>query len=70
MAKQEELEIEIDATGRVQVQVKGMPGKRCLDYVKIFQDLLGPVTDQRPTEEFYQEIVETQHVGNKQSVRW
>jgi len=70
MAKQEELEIEIDANGRVQVQVKGMPGKRCLDYVKIFQDLLGPVTDQRPTEEFYQEIVETQHVGNKHSVRW
>jgi len=70
MAKQEELEIEIDATGRVQVHVKGMPGKRCLDYLKIFQDLLGPVTDQHPTEEFYQETVQTEHAHNKQSVRW
>jgi hypothetical protein len=70
VAKQEELEIEIDANGRVQVHVKGMPGKRCLDYLKVFQDLLGPVTDQRPTEEFYQETVQTEHVKSDQSVRW
>lgn len=70
MANGEQLEIEIDAHGRVQVHVKGMPGKRCLDYVKIFQELLGPVTDQQPTEEFYQETVQVDQVRSKQSVRW
>jgi hypothetical protein len=70
MARGEELEIQIDAAGRVQVHVKGMPGKRCLDYVKVFQELLGPVTDQRPTEEFYQQTVEETHMRSEQSVRW
>ena len=69
MAKGEELEIEIDANGRVQVHVKGLPGKQCLDYLRIFQELLGPVTDQQPTEEFYQETVQVGRIENRQSVR-
>ena len=54
MARQEELEIRIDADGTVRVEVRGMRGSRCLEYVEVFQQLLGPVEDQRPTPEFYE----------------
>lgn len=54
MARQEELEIEIDPVGQVQVHVKGSKGKRCLDYVEIFRELLGPVTEQTLTDEYYE----------------
>lgn len=54
MARQEELEIEIDPVGQVQVHVKGTKGKRCLDYVEIFRELLGPVTEETLTSEYYE----------------
>lgn len=54
MARQEELEIRIDADGTVRVEVRGMGGSRCLEYVGVFQQLLGPVEEQRPTPEFYE----------------
>lgn len=61
--KNEELEIEIDATGRVRVLTKGIKGKACLDYVEIFNQLLGPVQSQELTPEFNQieNRVETQN---------
>ena len=58
MAKQEVLEIEIDATGKVQVHVKGAGGKRCLDFVQIFEALLGRVETQNLTAEYYQNETE------------
>lgn len=48
----EELEIEIDATGAVKVTTHGIKGKRCLDYMEIFQRLLGPVESQELTAEY------------------
>ncbi len=54
MAQQEELEIEIDPNGQVQVHVKGTKGKRCLDYVEVFRALLGPVMEETLTAEYYE----------------
>lgn len=54
MAKQEELEIRIAADGTVQVEVRGAGGSRCLEYVEVFQRLLGPVEEQQLTPEFYE----------------
>ena len=51
---QEELEIEIDPSGQVQVHVKGTKGKHCLDYVEVFRALLGPVTEETLTPEYYE----------------
>ena len=60
MARQEELEIEIDPAGQVQVHVKGAGGTRCLDYVEIFRALLGPVAEQTLTAEYYESEAVTQ----------
>ena len=38
---QEELEIEIDAQGRVQVRTIGIKGARCLDYAEALARILG-----------------------------
>ncbi|BDI31701.1 hypothetical protein CCAX7_37520 [Capsulimonas corticalis] len=66
MAKQEVLEIEIDAAGKVQVHVKGANGKRCTDYVKIFETLLGRVEKQELTAEYYQnEVTGHTHVHHR-----
>ncbi len=54
MAQQEELEIEIDPIGQVQVHVTGAKGKRCLDHVEVFRELLGPVTEETLTAEYYE----------------
>lgn len=53
MASKHELEIEIDATGQVQVRVKGAKGKQCLQYVELF-NRIGEVSDQKTTSEFYE----------------
>ena len=50
----EELEIEIDANGQVHVVTKGIKGKRCLDYVEVFRQLLGPISEQELTPEYNQ----------------
>ena len=67
MAHQEELEIEISPSGEVQVQVKGIPGPACLEYVEVFRTLLGEVTEQQPTSEYYE--AETR-ASAAQEVRW
>ncbi|MBI3923386.1 MAG: DUF2997 domain-containing protein [Armatimonadetes bacterium] len=54
----EELDIEIDAEGNVRVHVKGRKGKACLDYVQIFQQILGEVKDQQLTSEYYESEVQ------------
>jgi hypothetical protein len=56
----EQLDIEIDADGKVHVHVKGMPGKSCLSYVEVFRQLLGPTEEPQLTEEAYR-VVEEQH---------
>ena len=53
MAARHELEIEISASGEVQVRVKGAKGKQCLNYVELFTQM-GQVGDQKLTGEFYE----------------
>lgn len=53
MAAKHELEIVIDATGEVHVHVKGAKGKKCLEYVELFNQV-GVVKDQKLTGEFYE----------------
>ena len=48
----DELEIEIDPTGGVKVTTYGVKGKRCLDYLEMFRQLLGPVESQELTPEY------------------
>jgi len=64
----EQIDIEIDADGKVHVHVKGMPGKSCLDYVEVFRTLLGGAEDDlRLTEEYYRGVqqVETKAVHRR-----
>ncbi len=59
----EELEVEIDSEGRVRVLTQGIKGKKCLDWVEVFRQLLsGQVEDQYLTPEYNQvETNETTH---------
>jgi hypothetical protein len=48
-----EFEITIAADGRVEVSVQGYKGKRCLEAMKIFQEVIGEVQSQELTHEYY-----------------
>jgi hypothetical protein len=48
-----EFEITIAADGSVEVQVQGYKGKRCLEAMKIFQDVVGELRSQSLTHEYY-----------------
>jgi hypothetical protein len=50
---QREFEITIAADGSVEVQVRGFKGKRCLDAMKIFQEVVGEVRAQSLTQDYY-----------------
>ncbi len=50
---QREFEITIAPDGSVEVQVKGYKGKRCLEAMKIFQDVVGEMRSQSLTQEYY-----------------
>jgi len=51
--RQREFEITISQDGSVEVHVKGYQGKRCLDAVKIFEQIVGKQKSQRLTSEYY-----------------
>lgn len=54
-----ELDITIDPQGRVKVHVKGAKGKKCLEYVELFQEILGgEVKEKQLTSEYYEQPVE------------
>ena len=61
MKNGDELEIEIGPTGEVRVITHGVKGKRCLEYLEIFEQLLGQVEEKQTTPEFNQ--IETQVDG-------
>ncbi len=59
LPRHHELEIEIDPTGKVRVTVKGAKGKKCLEYVNLFEEILGgKVEEQQLTSEYYEQPVE------------
>lgn len=51
---QREFEIIIAPNGDVKLHIQGYSGKRCLEAVKLFEQLVGKVKSQQPTSEFYQ----------------
>lgn len=53
MAEKHEIEVVIDATGKIQVHVIGAKGKQCLQYVELF-NTIGVTSDQKLTGEYYE----------------
>lgn len=51
---QRELDITIGPDGSVELHVQGFKGKKCLEALKILEELVGPVKSQTLTSEFYE----------------
>jgi hypothetical protein len=51
---QREYDITIGPDGSVEVHVRGYKGKRCLEAVKLFEEIVGETQSQRHTSEFYE----------------
>jgi len=51
--RQREFEITIGPDGSVEVHVNGYKGKSCLEAVKLFEQIVGSVQEQRLTSEYY-----------------
>ena len=49
-----ELEVEIGPDGVTSVHVKGLKGKKCEGYLKVFEKVVGKVRHQKRTSEFYE----------------
>jgi hypothetical protein len=62
---QEELEIEIDASGKVTIRTKGIKGEACLDYTDIFVQLLGREESRELTHEYHEEAEVKTHLNQK-----
>ena len=58
---QREFEITISPDGSVEVHVKGYRGKRCLEAVKLFEQVVGAAQAQRLTSEYYDPEEEVQY---------
>lgn len=54
MAEKQELEIEITPDGETKVHIKGLKGKKCIEYVEIFKKVLGEVKEEKHTSEYYE----------------
>ncbi|GMV43753.1 MAG: hypothetical protein AMXMBFR64_54690 [Myxococcales bacterium] len=50
-----DIEIVIDEDGGVSFEVKGAPGKKCLDLTKDIEEALGVVVERSMTAEYYQQ---------------
>lgn len=51
---QREFDLTIHPDGRVEVHVKGFPGKSCLEAAKFFEETVGQVLSLTTTHEFYE----------------
>lgn len=51
---QREFEITIQPDGQVELHVKGYKGRRCLEMVKLFEQIVGELKSQQQTNEFYE----------------
>ena len=50
----EEIEIEINALGKVTVRTKGIKGPRCLDVAELFAQIIGREESRQLTSEYYE----------------
>lgn len=51
---QREFDITIAADGTVELHVKGIKGRGCLEVVKLFEKIVGEMKSQEQTNEFYE----------------
>ncbi len=51
---QQEFDISIGADGMVELHVKGIKGKGCLEVVKLFEHIVGELKGEERTSEFYE----------------
>jgi hypothetical protein len=63
---QEELEIEIDATGKVTVRTRGIKGPACMDYADLLARIVGREEHREKTAEYYETA---EHVERRVDVR-
>lgn len=52
--EQQEFEIEIKKSGEVKVHIKGVKGSKCMEYSKLFENMIGPIKEQELTAEYYE----------------
>jgi preprotein translocase subunit SecF len=66
----EEVEVVIDAQGRVQIEVHGVKGMQCLDLTKDLEQALGGEVESREmTAEAYATVQEETEVQDHQRLR-
>lgn len=62
----EEIEIEIDAAGKVTIRTKGIKGAACLDAVEALVKLLGREESRELTAEFHEQSLHGQATISQQ----
>ena len=67
------IEIEIAKDGQVKVHVRGVKGEQCLGYVEFLSKVVGPVAENRLTQEYYErdgkariDAEDVQHVADSE----
>ena len=64
---QREYEVIIRPDGTVQVEIRGHPGKSCLEVAKLFEQIVGQQVDQQLTREYYEPDQEVRtHLDQRQ----
>lgn len=51
---QREFDITIAPNGEVEIHIQGYKGKKCLEALKIFEQIVGETKSRRETSEFYE----------------
>jgi hypothetical protein len=54
----EEMEIEIDASGKVTMRTKGVKGEACMDLADLLAQIVGREQSRTKTQEFYESQVQ------------
>jgi hypothetical protein len=62
----EELEIEIDKSGKVTMRTKGVKGEACMDLADLMAQIVGREVSRQKTQEFHEQPV---HLVTRQEVR-
>ena len=64
---QREYLVTIGPDGAVEVEIRGHPGKSCLEVAKLFEHIVGQQTDQQLTGEYYEPDQEVRsHLDQRQ----
>lgn len=54
-----ELEVVIDKTGEIRIQVKGIKGSSCLEFTESLEAALGELIHRELTEDYYESDAQT-----------